>query len=134
MIAKSNKGDLLTLMKNNIARKLENQARQSVENGFLKYEGSSEIQKKIIITSKNKELTPEERLAKVKNDKLAKAKDKGEFKDVKKLICYYIFKMTYLFTVSFFFAYAVLEFGDAVIKSFQDFLYDSLSSILKRNK
>ena len=72
-------------------------------------------------------------MQKVKNDKISQ-KDRGEYEDVKKLILYYLFKMFYLFSVSFFFAYAVLEFGDAVIKSFQELLHDSLSSILKRGK
>jgi hypothetical protein len=130
---KNSRSDLLTLMKDNIAQKLENQARQSVESGFLKYEKCTKFKKKVIITDASLNLTPEERLQKVKNDKISQ-KDMGEYKDVKKLILYYIFKMFYLFSVSFFFAYAVLEFGDAVINAFQDLLYDSLSSILKRDK
>jgi len=130
---KNNRPDLLTLMKDNIAQKLENQARQSVESGFLKYEQCTKIKKKVIITDASLNLTPEERLQKVKNDKISQ-KDRGEYEDVKKLILYYIFKMFYLFSVSFFFAYAVLEFGDAVINAFQELLYDSLSSILKRDK
>tara|TARA_Y100000389_G_scaffold205000_1_gene261813 strand:- start:10615 stop:11010 length:396 start_codon:yes stop_codon:yes gene_type:complete len=131
-MAISNKNkDLLSLMKNNIAQKLENQARESVRTGFLKYEGSEKIRKKIITTKNSENLTPEERLAKVKDDKLSK-NEKGEYEDVRKLILHYVFKMVYLFSVSFFFAFSVLEFGDTVINAFQELLYDILSSIIKR--
>lgn len=131
-MAISNKNkDLLSLMKNNIAQKLENQARESVRTGFLEYEGSEKIRKKIITTKNSENLTPEERLAKVKDDKLSK-NEKGEYEDVRKLILHYVFKMVYLFSVSFFFAFSVLEFGDTVINAFQELLYDILSSIIKR--
>jgi hypothetical protein len=131
-MAISNKNkDLLSLMKNNIAQKLENQARESVRTGFLKYESSEKIRKKIITTKNSENLTPEERLAKVKDDKLSK-NEKGEYEDVRKLILHYVFKMVYLFSVSFFFAFSVLEFGDTVINAFQELLYDILSSIIKR--
>ena len=129
-ITKNNK-DLLSLMKNNIAQKLENQARESVKTGFLKYEGSEKIRKKIITSKNSENLTPEERLAKVKEDKMSKS-DKGEYEDVRKLILHYVFKMVYLFSVSFFFAFSVLEFGDSVINAFQQLLYDALSSVIKR--
>ncbi len=57
-MAISNKNkDLLSLMKNNIAQKLENQARESVRTGFLKYEGSEKIRKKIITTKNSENLT-----------------------------------------------------------------------------
>ena len=35
-MCKKSRSDLLALMKDNIAQKLENQARQSLESGFLK--------------------------------------------------------------------------------------------------
>lgn len=87
--------------------------------------------KNLSLKKKKVELTAEERLKKVKEEK-ARSKDSDEFGSTKRMIFYTIFKITYFVGISGVFALGVIKFGGAFIEAFQKVLFEAFSGILKK--
>lgn len=117
---------LTKLIKKNISIKANKDEQNNI--------GEFEERKIGVFNSKNKQdaLTPEERLKKVKEDGKNKLKEQDDLQDIKKLIFFTAFKVTYFIAVSAVFAFGVIQFGGAFIEAFQSVLYKAASGILKK--
>ncbi len=77
--------------------------------------------------SYKKELTVEEKLQRVKNEKSTNKANSGQGKGM--LLCQ-AFRIIYFCSVSFVFAFGVLQFGNSMIIALQNFVYN-FATIIK---